>query len=66
MTFNSPPPASAYYFRCREQFSHGEHEQLDQLDSHGGSGTNRFLEVCTQARDSVAGDVPVLTVTATD
>ena len=29
-----------------------------------GSGTNRFLEVCTQARDSVAGDVPVLTVTA--
>ena len=29
-----------------------------------GSGTNRFLEVCTQARDSVTGDVPVLTVTA--
>jgi hypothetical protein len=29
-----------------------------------GSGINRLLEVCTQARDAVAGDVPVLTVTA--
>ena len=29
-----------------------------------GSGTNRLLAVCTQARDTVAGDVAVNTVTA--
>jgi serine protease len=29
-----------------------------------GNGTNRFLAVCTQARDTVAGDVAVTTVTA--
>jgi hypothetical protein len=29
-----------------------------------GNGTNRFLEVCTQARDTVAGDVAVTAVTA--
>ena len=29
-----------------------------------GSGTNRFLTVCTQARDTMAGDVAVTTVTA--
>jgi hypothetical protein len=29
-----------------------------------GIGTNRFLAVCTQARDTVAGDVAVTTVTA--
>jgi glucose/arabinose dehydrogenase len=29
-----------------------------------GNGTNRFLAVCTQARDKVAGDVAVTTVTA--
>ena len=29
-----------------------------------GIGTNRFLTVCTQARDTVAGDVAVTTVTA--
>jgi hypothetical protein len=33
--------------------------------SHGvGTGTNRLLAVCTQARDTVAGDVAVTTVTA--
>jgi serine protease len=29
-----------------------------------GNGTNRFLAVCTQARDTVAGDVAVIAVTA--
>jgi hypothetical protein len=29
-----------------------------------GTGTNRFLAVCTQARDTVASDVAVTTVTA--
>ena len=29
-----------------------------------GNGTNRFLAVCTQARDTVASDVAVVTVTA--
>ena len=29
-----------------------------------GNGTNRFLAVCTQARDTVPGDVAVTTVTA--
>jgi hypothetical protein len=29
-----------------------------------GNGTNRFLAVCTQARDTVAGDVAVTAVTA--
>lgn len=61
-----PPPASGVPITLGAGSSSATGNTTNRISwSHMvGIGTNRFLTVCTQARDTVSGDVAVTTVTA--
>ena len=61
-----PPPASGVPITFGSTSSSATGNTTNRISwSHTvGIGTNRFLTVCTQARDTVASDVAVTTVTA--
>ena len=61
-----PPPATVVPITFGATSSSATGNTTNRISwSHTvGIGTNRFLTVCTQARDTVAGDVAVTTVTA--
>ena len=61
-----PPPASGVPITFGATSSSATGNTTNRISwSHTvGIGTNRFLTVCTQARDTVSGDVAVTTVTA--
>ena len=61
-----PPPATVVPITLGATSSSAMGNTTNRISwSHTvGIGTNRFLTVCTQARDTVAGDVAVTTVTA--
>jgi len=56
-----PPPIT---FDASSSSASGNTSNSISWNHKVGSGTNRFLAVCTQARDSVVSHMPVLTVTA--
>jgi hypothetical protein len=64
----SPPPPPALVapitFGATSSSATGNKTNRISWSHTVGIGTNRFLTVCTQARDTVAGDVAVTTVTA--
>ncbi len=60
----APPPVTAITYDAASSSAAGNTTNSISWNHTVGSGTNRFLAVCTQARDTVAGDVAVNTVTA--
>ena len=60
----APPPPTPVAVDAVSSSATGNTTNTISWNHTVGSGTNRFLAVCLQARDTVAGDVVVQTVTA--
>ncbi|TKB92442.1 MAG: hypothetical protein E8D41_06420 [Nitrospira sp.] len=61
---STPPPTTTIAFDAVSSSATGNTTNTISWSHNIGNGTNRFLAVCTQARDTVAGDVAVTGVTA--
>ena len=61
---STPPPTATIAFDAVSSSAAGNTTNAISWSHSIGNGTNRFLAVCTQARDTVAGDVAVTAVTA--